>query len=194
MPRREYERLTTLSIEQGLALIRLGRAGVQETRIQGKKVGIFSLRLQTFLEKGIQCSHDGCPLCGSFFAVERTPPSKLNPRYYHPHYGRYHINLWGIDANGNEVLFTHDHIFARALGGSDTLSNSVTMCKKHNQVKSQLESRVAELLQKADELTLESGLIYQDPVERLGKRARRRRNRQAKMEQMVYGEPVLAAV
>lgn len=191
MARREYERLTTLSIDQGLALIRLGMTGRSTHRILGEKVSISSLRLRTFLFKGIHCHHKDCPLCGEFFAVERTPISpNRDQRYFHPQYGQYHLNLWSVDGMGNEVLFTHDHIIARALGGEDNMANSVTMCKHHNQVKSRLEARVSEILQKEKENTLESGIIYAEPV--LGKKARRTLRKL--LEGKVYGEPVLATV
>jgi hypothetical protein len=74
-----------------------------------------------------------CPCCsnkGSFFAVERNTGNT----------GSYHLNLYGIDENNNEVMFTHDHIIARGLGGEDNISNSRTMCGPCNWKKGRLES------------------------------------------------------
>src|ERR1035437_5984742 len=42
--------------------------------------------------------------------------------------GPYHLNMWGVDDQNEEVLFTHDHTHARGLGGRDILDNSETMC------------------------------------------------------------------
>jgi hypothetical protein len=174
--RREYDRLTTISLDQGLALLRLGAAGVPKTEILGETVGISSLRLHTFLWKGVQCSEPGCPLHGEFFAVERSPMNEdPKKRVMHKDYGRWHLNLYAWDKDKKEeVLFTHDHVLARALGGPDTLHNSVPMCRYHNHGKSKLESRVFELLQNADKFTLESGLIYEDTSLRRSKNSRKR--------------------
>ena len=90
-------------------------------------VNICSLRLKTFLKHGITCSC--CNNDGKFFAVERSPGSN----------SPYHLNLYGIGKDGDEILFTHDHIVARSLGGSDNISNTRTNCGPCNWKKGQLE-------------------------------------------------------
>jgi hypothetical protein len=52
------------------------------------------------------------------------------------------MNLYGMK-DGNEVLFTHDHILARGLGGADDLTNSQTMCSPCNGNKSKAEGKEA---------------------------------------------------
>jgi hypothetical protein len=92
-----------------------------------------SLRLLTFgrdsqSSRGLSCR--GCNLVASFFAVERfTYGKETKP----------HINLYGVKEDGIEVLFTHDHILARGLGGKDRLDNTQTMCLDCNQKKGQIE-------------------------------------------------------
>ena len=46
-----------------------------------------------------------------------------------------HLNLYGIDDNGNEVLMTKDHIMPKSKGGKNHLSNYQTMCSRCNQKK-----------------------------------------------------------
>lgn len=56
--------------------------------------------------------------------------------------GGYHLNLWGVK-DGEEVLFTHDHVLARGLGGKDNLDNTQTMCCYCNWEKGDLEAILA---------------------------------------------------
>ncbi len=72
------------------------------------------LRLETFKVKGTVCV--GCNLQASFFAVERNYRDTT-----------YHLNLYGIK-DGENVLFTKDHIVAKVNGGENKLSNTQTMC------------------------------------------------------------------
>ena len=101
-------------------------------RPNGKWVGVSSLRMKTFgiafkSENGLKCVTCGCE--GKFFAIETTKGQEAP-----------HLNLYGIK-DGEEILFTHDHILARALGGADDLSNSQLMCSPCNNNKSKDESR-----------------------------------------------------
>jgi len=89
----------------------------------GNKVKLFSLRLRTFANHGTCCAN--CGLCGHFFALERHVGSQ----------GRYHFNLYGHDEEGNEILFTKDHILPKAKGGPDSLKNMQTMCIICNHLK-----------------------------------------------------------
>lgn len=95
----------------------------------GHPVGVTSLRMKTFQHDGLVCR--GCGLTASYFAVEDFH----NARHPQPH-----LNLYGINADGAEVLFTHDHKLARGLGGADNLSNVQTMCFPCNNKKSRTEN------------------------------------------------------
>lgn len=95
--------------------------------VDGEMVKITSLRLRTFATKGVVCAE--CGISGSFFAVERGPKNT----------GPYHLNLWAVNEDGEEILMTHDHILARSLNGKDDLSNCQTMCGPCNWKKGQQE-------------------------------------------------------
>lgn len=103
----------------------------------GYKVGVSSLRMKTFQHDGLTCR--GCGLTASFFAIEDFhtgwAASAGTAKASQPH-----LNLYGINDKGEEVLFTHDHILARSLGGSDTLDNAQTMCSPCNNKKGRAEN------------------------------------------------------
>jgi hypothetical protein len=77
-----------------------------------------SERYATF-KKSLTCSC--CGLKGQYFALEKAKNSKS-----------YHFNLYGVDENGNEVLFTKDHIVPKSKGGENDVSNYQTMCEVCN--------------------------------------------------------------
>lgn len=103
----------------------------------GFEVGVTSLRLKTFAKGADSKGVIKCVCCGTeakFFSVDSFARSKTMS---------YHINLYG-KINGKDILFTHDHILARSLGGKDDISNSQVMCSPCNSAKSKIET--AELL------------------------------------------------
>lgn len=83
-----------------------------------------SQRYQTFLAKpnGLKCAC--CGIKGLFFAKERAGNVE-----------KWHLNLYALDKNGQEVLMTKDHIIPRSKGGRDVLENYQTMCIKCNEKK-----------------------------------------------------------
>ncbi len=83
-----------------------------------------SHRYQLFAAKGISCTK--CGIKGLYFAIERG--LKDNPN-------KFHLNLYGKDENGNEVMITKDHILPRSKGGENRLSNYQPLCYKCNQEK-----------------------------------------------------------
>jgi hypothetical protein len=151
-----YQRLATLPLWQGLQFI---RSGVDEIIFSGERVGVNSLRLQTFLFKGVRCYAEDCPLEGEFWAIERCGSQNQQPSAKHPKAGRYHLNLYA-QMGGREILMTHDHVIARSLGGKDVLSNVVTMCDRHNTQKSHFEGWISEMLRKAKEMPYDKFLVY----------------------------------
>jgi hypothetical protein len=131
-----YLRYETLSLEEVLPDIKLywneSKRKIQHPN--GKWYGITSLRLKTFYRaarspKGLECVR--CGLVGAFFALETTPGQEST-----------HLNLYGIK-DDTEILFTHDHKHARALGGADNLSNTQVMCSPCNGNKAKGESKEA---------------------------------------------------
>lgn len=95
-------------------------------------VNVKSTRLRTFYLSGIHCYC--CENEALFFAVERNLNSKENIPY--------HLNLYGKNKDGVEVLFTHDHLLARGLGGKDKVENTSTMCGPCNWKKGHLEQKI----------------------------------------------------
>lgn len=121
----KYFRHSKVDIAAVLASIRQvhttpAQNGVKpKAEFNGVLANVRSLRLRTFLASGVVCKC--CGLEATHFALERNYAMEQSG-------GSYHLNLWGVDAEGGEVLFTHDHILARSLGGADNLSNTQTMC------------------------------------------------------------------
>lgn len=84
------------------------------TELNGFKVRITSTRLYNFKIHGITCV--SCGITGSLLAVEG------------PKKGRPHVNMYGFDKDGNEVLMTKDHVIPKSKGGANHISNMQTMC------------------------------------------------------------------
>jgi len=90
--------------------------------LNGYSVGVNSVRLRTFANKGCTCIR--CGLKASYFQLDYMDTFSDKP----------HLNLYGI-SNGKPVLFTKDHIIPASKGGSTTLKNLQTMCEDCNQMK-----------------------------------------------------------
>lgn len=93
-----------------------------KVEFNGHLVNLASDRYKLFASKGIKCVE--CGIEGMFFALER-----------HEHDVGYHFNLYAVDAIGQEVLMTKDHIVPKALGGPNNLKNYQTMCVRCNKDK-----------------------------------------------------------
>lgn len=89
----------------------------------GDMIKANSQRYQTFYYKGCTCVK--CGLEASYF--EKNKMSNEDT---------YHLNLYGIDGNGKEVLFTKDHIRPKSKGGKNYITNYQPMCQRCNTHKS----------------------------------------------------------
>jgi hypothetical protein len=103
--------------------------GKSRIDFDGHSIKMGSHRYWTFAEKGTTCV--SCGLEGRFFVKEK---------HSHVQGEKYHFNLYGIDEEGDEVLFTKDHIVPKrrgngSKGGSDHIDNYQTMCKPCNEAK-----------------------------------------------------------
>lgn len=87
-----------------------------------------SQRYQTFYYKGCTCVK--CGRKALYFEKNKMSNDRS-----------YHLNLYGMDENGNEVLFTKDHILPKSKGGQDYITNYQTMCEKCNKEKLTTMSR-----------------------------------------------------
>ena len=98
----------------------------RKINLDGDLVKVYSLRLRTFKHKGLACVT--CGIVGSFFVKERNHKGKSCN-------GSFHLNLYALTNDNEEVLMTKDHIIPKSKGGRDTLSNLQTMCYDCNQEK-----------------------------------------------------------
>jgi hypothetical protein len=101
----------------------------KETRMEldGDLVNMASDRLKLFARKSHICCV--CELEGTFFAKERGCNDVS-----------FHLNLYGIDGVGDEVLLTKDHIVPSSKGGRDFIENYQTMCAVCNSQKGRVEA------------------------------------------------------
>lgn len=105
-----------------------------------------SARYATF-KRSLTCAC--CGIKGEFLAVERNLHDKSD---------KYHLNLYGLDKNGNEVLMTKDHILPKSKGGSNAQYNYTTMCapcnnaKRNNDDKTVINSEISTIFQSVNNL------------------------------------------
>lgn len=93
--------------------------------LNGISVKTSTTRLRTFVEKGLVCRH--CGMVGKFFAVEYAEASGIQTA---------HLNLYGINDQGNEVLMTSDHIMPISKGGNKkSIHNRQCLCTVCNMKK-----------------------------------------------------------
>lgn len=154
--KQQYERIGTLEMDKVFPLIEKHFNNPLKLRAQidNYYVNVSSLRLKSFLLHGVSCSC--CENKAAFFAVERSTGTQ----------SLYHLNLYGIDKDGAEILFTHDHILARGLGGSDTIDNTRTSCGPCNWKKGQIEHLIKECTDDKDKEVLYSQLHkFLTPIE-----------------------------
>lgn len=93
--------------------------------VNGMLVKVNSMRLLTFHKTGTVCH--ACGLQATHFELNRDSGATARD-------DRWHLNLWG-EKDGEPVLFTQDHKIARALGGTNNISNTETMCSPCNRSK-----------------------------------------------------------
>lgn len=141
-----YDRLFKIHILE--SILHPVRFGISPLRLGAVSLKTSSLRLKTFASRGVVCA--SCGLEGSFFAVERNYSHRHEPFDEKP----FHLNLWALTENDEEVLMTHDHIIARVLGGSDSIENTQTMCEKCNSKKSTKENKLITLMRELDLTTV----------------------------------------
>ena len=89
---------------------------------EGEQIKANSQRYVVFKEKGCTCAK--CGLQATYFALERHIDAE-----------RFHLNLYGVDKNGKECLFTKDHIYPKSKGGVSKINNYQTLCNACNEKK-----------------------------------------------------------
>lgn len=78
-------------------------------------------RYENLYEHGCKCAQ--CGLEASFAAIEKNRYGKK---------AKYHLNVYGVAADGKELVLTKDHIYPRALGGYDNICNYQVLCERCN--------------------------------------------------------------
>lgn len=115
------QRIGIFSIEEVLPYI-YELTGEERREFLGNLVKMGSQRYRLFHHKGTVCTH--CGLEGTYFALEKDFFAT-----------KYHFNLYGINKEGKEILFTKDHIVPRSKGGGNHLGNYQVLCAKCNRDK-----------------------------------------------------------
>lgn len=121
--RRTYLRFSVHTLREILPLIAASDESGFAT-FYGRRVGVSSKRLKTYVHDGTTCHH--CGLQATHFAVECQGPDK----------GSYHLNIYGLNESGHEVMITSDHILPTSRGGSDEIENRQCLCTRCNSRKS----------------------------------------------------------
>lgn len=93
------------------------------------KIGKYKLkskddRYLNFIENGFRCNK--CGITGKYANLE------CNSRIGN------HLNVYGIDGSGKEVLLTKDHIYPKSKGGLDDIRNYQVLCERCNNKKSDI--------------------------------------------------------
>lgn len=109
-----------------LVLASISKKNKPKVDFYGDKMKATSQRYQVFFGKGMICVK--CGIEGKFFAKERHETDRT-----------YHLNLYAIDENGEEVLMTKDHIIPKSKGGKNSYENYQCMCARCNMEKGDKE-------------------------------------------------------
>ena len=75
-------------------------------------------RYLNFIINGFKCAK--CGIEGEYVNLECN--SRLGN----------HLNVYGIDRSGNEILLTKDHIYPKSKGGLDDIRNYQVLCERCN--------------------------------------------------------------
>lgn len=119
-----YLRKETYSVDELLSKVEMHHTKKDIAIFDGDPIKLGSDRYKVFKSKGVCCVK--CNIEGKFFAKERTYTKKESKII------SWHMNLYAIDKDGNEVMLTKDHIHPVKLGGPYHLSNYDPMCQPCN--------------------------------------------------------------
>lgn len=127
-----YRRLTKFNIQEMLPLIQdenIHHIVFNDPVIGDIQIKVTGMRLRTFGLYGVSCVR--CGMVGTYFALESQ---KKAMKQWTSNDG-WHLNLYGADAKGRQIMMTSDHIHPVSKGGSDSLLNRQPMCDSCNSKK-----------------------------------------------------------
>lgn len=126
---RKYTRIPSkLSIEEVLSKVDENTPKYKSEVFHGVEVNIGIPNLKVFKVKGVKCAnYDHCGTIGHTFYLEKTPGN-----FSFSIYNDWHLNLYGTNKHGHEVMMTKDHIIPKSKGGPDHLDNYQPMCEACN--------------------------------------------------------------
>jgi len=163
-----YLRKDVLSVRKGLALFRKWQKEFEKRRVLenpvllsketedvlGVLVKKFSAKYSLFLKNRKCCS---CGLKATHFALEQIIPAQQGDKF--------HINMYG-EKDGEEILFTKDHILPKSKGGENHIDNYQTMCCPCNLAKGNQIIENKDILKSVKEVCIKQEikkeLVYED--------------------------------
>lgn len=122
-----HKRAGTVPIRQ---IFDLMDSGIKSTELFGLNIKLDCQKLKVF--KREPCCV-GCGLKPAYFAIECCVYAPKTKDHFMSNY--YYLELYGV-RNGEEILFTQDHIRPKSKGGGTVMANLQTMCTYCNMVKS----------------------------------------------------------
>lgn len=91
-------------------------------KINGYDVQAKDDRYLNFIKNGFKCAN--CGMEGKYVNLEFNIRKKN------------HLNVYGLDGSGKEILLTKDHIYPKSKGGLDSIKNYQVLCERCNNKKS----------------------------------------------------------
>jgi hypothetical protein len=147
------ERLKILDLQEVLDDTELTPEGSKKKNREfyhGYYVNLTSQRLQLFKLKGTKCV--SCGEEASYAAIE-LPNGMDYP----------HINIYGVNKEGKDIMFTKDHIIPKIRGGRNVLENYQVMCQTCNLVKGALEDSEFKNTELTSLLNYKGGPLIDEP-------------------------------
>jgi len=115
-------RHSILSLEDGLKYLNKWKSNITNRKVHNTREEINGVLVKTHSQRYVVFAENqicvSCGLKASYFAIEKGREEDL----------AYHINMYGIDEYGDEILFTKDHIIPKSKGGKNHISNYQLMC------------------------------------------------------------------